>query len=42
MIAKKNQLLICLFSIASMIILINILPQSFVQGSVLEQQQEQQ
>jgi len=39
MITKKNQLRTCLLSIASMLILITILPQSYVQGSVLKQQQ---
>lgn len=39
MITKKSQLGTCLLSIASMLILITILPQSLVQGSILNQQQ---
>ncbi len=39
MITKKNQLWTCLLSIASFLILITILPQSYAQGSVLNQQQ---
>ena len=39
MITKNYQLWTCLLSIASFLILITILPQSHVQGSVLNQQQ---
>ena len=39
MITKKYQLWTSLLSIASMLVLITILPQSYAQGSVIEQQQ---
>lgn len=39
-ITKKYQLLTCSLSIASMLILTSILPQSYVQGSESEQQQQ--
>lgn len=39
MITKKYQLWTCLISMASMLVLITILPQSYAQGGIIEQQQ---